>query len=115
MKKGCPEQPFFIIFALLISPIMGGKPVIIYADDLLNQLTKGSVYEIPCVASKAKIFEGKSFEVTVDPSLPLYTSWRAYRPLHMGRSQRPGENPVSAKRPGVGSVGRRTLPVSVNV
>ena len=41
MKKGCSEQPFFIIFDVRISP----------------------VYAIPGVASKAK-----SFEVTVDLS-----------------------------------------------
>ena len=58
---------FFIVFAVLMSPIMSGKTVITYADDLFNQLTKGSVYAIPGVVSKAKSFEGKSFEVTVDP------------------------------------------------
>lgn len=57
---------FFVVFAVLMSPIINGKTVITYADDLFNQLTKGSVYAIPGVAGKAKSFEGKSFTVTVD-------------------------------------------------
>lgn len=57
---------FAIIFAVLMSPVMGGKTVIAAADDLFNQLTKGSTYAIPSVQSKAKSFDGKPFEVSLD-------------------------------------------------
>ncbi|MCL6634478.1 MAG: hypothetical protein K6T29_01760 [Peptococcaceae bacterium] len=56
---------FTAVFVVLMSPIIGGKTVINYADDLFNQLTKGSTYAIPGVQSKAKNFDGKAFEVTL--------------------------------------------------
>ncbi|MCL6638628.1 MAG: hypothetical protein K6T80_02970 [Firmicutes bacterium] len=58
---------FALVFVVMMSPVMGGKTVIETADDLFNQLTKGSTYAIPGVASKAKNFDGKSFEVTLTP------------------------------------------------
>jgi len=56
---------FAVILVVLMSPIMGGKTVIKYADDLFNELTKGSTYVIPSVLSKTKNFEGKSFSATI--------------------------------------------------
>lgn len=57
---------FAIIFVILMSPVMGGKTVIAAADDLFNQLTKGSTYAIPGIISKAKSFDGKTFDTTVN-------------------------------------------------
>ncbi len=57
---------FAIVFVVMMSPVMGGKTVIAAADDLFNQLTKGSTYAIPSVQSKAKSFDGKPFEVSLD-------------------------------------------------
>ncbi len=57
---------FFVILAVLMSPVMNGRTVIGYADDLFNELTKGSTYYIPGIMSKAKKFEGQSFQVTLD-------------------------------------------------
>lgn len=57
---------FAVIFVVMMSPVINGKTVIGYADDLFNQLTKGSTYAIPGVQSKAKNFEGKTFDVAVN-------------------------------------------------
>lgn len=56
---------FLVVLAVLLSPVMNGKTVIAYADDLFNQLTKGSTYYIPGMVKKAKSFEGQEFQVTV--------------------------------------------------
>ncbi|AEG16951.1 hypothetical protein Desku_3471 [Desulfofundulus kuznetsovii DSM 6115] len=57
---------FFVVLAVLMSPVMNGKTVIGYADDLFNELTKGSTYYIPGIMSKAKNFEGQNFQVTLE-------------------------------------------------
>jgi hypothetical protein len=49
----------------MMSPLLNGKTLIQAADDLFNQLTKGSTYVIPKVLNKAEKFEGTSFEVSV--------------------------------------------------
>lgn len=56
---------FTVVLVILMSPLIGGKSVITYADDLFNELTKGSTYAIPGVQSKAKNFNGKAFDTTI--------------------------------------------------
>lgn len=56
---------FTIVFIGMMSPLLNGKTLIQAADDLFNQLTKGSTYVIPKVLNKAEKFEGTSFEVAV--------------------------------------------------
>lgn len=56
---------FTLVFVAMMSPLMNGKTLIQAADDLFNQLTKGSTYVIPKILTKAEKFEGTGFEVTV--------------------------------------------------
>ncbi|MGB9802494.1 hypothetical protein [Desulfofundulus sp.] len=56
---------FLVVLAVLMSPVINGKTVIGYADDLFNQLTKGSSHYISGVMKKAAKFDGESFQVTV--------------------------------------------------
>lgn len=56
---------FTIVLVILMSPVIGGKSVIKYADDLFNELTKGSTYAIPGVQSKVKNFNGKTFDTAI--------------------------------------------------
>ncbi|MDQ0284997.1 hypothetical protein J2Z49_000087 [Desulfofundulus luciae] len=57
---------FLVVLAVMMSPVMNGRTVIGYADDLFNQLTKGSTYQIPGIMGKAKKFEGKNFQVSLN-------------------------------------------------
>ncbi|WP_027366024.1 hypothetical protein [Desulfotruncus alcoholivorax] len=61
---------FTAVFITMMSPVMNGKTVIQAADDLFNQLTKGSTYSIPKVTDKAAKFEGTSFQVSVKAESP---------------------------------------------
>lgn len=56
---------FLVVLAVLLSPVINGKTVIAYADELFNQLTKGSTYYIPGLAKKAKNYEGQEFQVVL--------------------------------------------------
>jgi len=56
---------FAVIFSVMMSPIINGQTVISYADDLFNQLTKGSTYAIPGVQKKANGFEGITFDISL--------------------------------------------------
>ncbi|RJQ28120.1 MAG: hypothetical protein C4589_07115 [Peptococcaceae bacterium] len=56
---------FFIVFALIMSPVLNGKTVIQTADDLFNSLTKGSTYYIPKAQKSATGFDGKTFDVSL--------------------------------------------------
>lgn len=61
---------FTAVFITMMSPIVNGKTVIEAADNLFNQLTKGSTYSIPTVIDKAAKVEGTSFQVSVIAESP---------------------------------------------
>lgn len=56
---------FAIVFAIVMSPVMGGKTVIQVADNLFNSLTKGSTDYIQSCQKDAAKFEGVTFDGTV--------------------------------------------------
>lgn len=56
---------FFMVLAVILSPVFNGKTGIQAADELFNSLSKNSSYYIPDVAKKATIFEGKKLDVTL--------------------------------------------------
>ncbi|SFG27006.1 hypothetical protein SAMN05660649_01214 [Desulfotomaculum arcticum] len=56
---------FTAVFITIMSPLANGKTLVQAADDLFNQLTKGSTYIIPKVIDNAAKFEGTSFQVSV--------------------------------------------------
>ncbi|MBE3586788.1 MAG: hypothetical protein IMW94_11705 [Thermoanaerobacter sp.] len=57
---------FTVVLAVMLSPVMNGKTIIGYADDLFNELTKGSTYYIPDLMSRAENFEGQNFQVILE-------------------------------------------------
>ncbi|GBF32165.1 hypothetical protein DCCM_0356 [Desulfocucumis palustris] len=56
---------FLVVLALMLSPVIDGKTILIYSEDLFNSLTKGSTYQIPAVEKSAEKFAGTSFSVSV--------------------------------------------------
>ncbi len=57
---------FFIVFyVIMFVPLIEGKTVIIYADDMFNSLAKGSTNFIPKYMEKSEKFVGKPLEMTI--------------------------------------------------
>jgi hypothetical protein len=56
---------FFVVLALILSPVFGGRNGLDYADDLFNRLSKGSSYFIPKLLKKNEQQMGKPFRVTL--------------------------------------------------
>jgi hypothetical protein len=56
---------FFVILALMFSPIFGGKNAFEAADDFFNSIAKGSTYYMDALAKQGGPWKGKSFEVSL--------------------------------------------------
>jgi hypothetical protein len=61
---------FFVVLALIFSPVFGGKTGLEYSDDLFNKLSKGSSYFIPKLAKSSEQYNGKNFAVAVKMDKP---------------------------------------------
>lgn len=62
---------FWIILFLIFSPIFGhGRNGLQYADEMFNNLAKGSSYFIPKVAKTNEKFMGKMFSITIKMDKP---------------------------------------------
>ncbi len=61
---------FFIVLAIMFSPLFHGDNAFRAADKLFNSIAKGSSYYIPKVAKEGESFRGTSFEVTITLKSP---------------------------------------------
>lgn len=56
---------FWIVFAVMLSPVFKGKNLLDYMDNLYNTISKKSSYYIPDVKKKADAFRGQQIEFVV--------------------------------------------------
>lgn len=56
---------FWVVFAILLSPVFEGKNLLDYMDNLYNTISKRSSYYIPDVKKKAETYKGQQIEFTV--------------------------------------------------
>ncbi|MGV1100687.1 hypothetical protein ACUUL3_14920 [Thiovibrio sp. JS02] len=56
---------FWVVFAILLSPIFGGKNLLDYMDGLYNSISKNSAYYIPTMVSKAEELKGTPFALNI--------------------------------------------------
>lgn len=56
---------FWVLFAILMSPIFAGKNLLDYMDNLYNSISKKSAYYIPGARENAARFDGKEITFTV--------------------------------------------------
>jgi hypothetical protein len=61
---------FYVVLALIFSPIFGGVNGLDFADNLFNKLSKGSSYFIPKVQKNAEKFAGKPLSLTIKLDKP---------------------------------------------
>jgi hypothetical protein len=61
---------FFVALALWLSPVIGGKSGLQWADNFFNQLSKSSSYFLPQMAKNAEGYRGKIFEARVTAKDP---------------------------------------------
>ena len=57
---------FFVVLAIIFSPVFDGKNALNYLDSLYNSISKGSAYYIPKVKEEADRFIGESVEVILE-------------------------------------------------
>jgi len=56
---------FFVVLAIIYSPVFNGKNGLEFADEIFNKMAKGSTYFIPDVMHKCEKFMGKSLDVSI--------------------------------------------------
>lgn len=56
---------FWIVFAILLSPIFDGKNLLDYMDGLYNSISKNSAYYVPEMAKKADTLKGNAFAMKI--------------------------------------------------
>ncbi|MEW6595213.1 MAG: hypothetical protein AB1413_10120 [Thermodesulfobacteriota bacterium] len=56
---------FWIVFAILLSPLFEGKNLLDYMDGLYNSISKKSAYYIPEMAEKADTLKGSAFSMKI--------------------------------------------------
>lgn len=56
---------FWIVFAILLSPMFEGKNLLDYMDGLYNSISKKSAYYIPDMEKKADTFKGSVFAMQI--------------------------------------------------
>lgn len=61
---------FWIVFAILLSPVFGGLNCLDYMDNLYNTISKSSAYYIPAVQEKAVKFKGTPVSFTITAKSP---------------------------------------------
>lgn len=71
---------FLVLFAVLLTPIMrdeNGNHMtgLQYADNVFNELSKGSSYFIPGVRESVKSVDGKMVQMTVTMKKPPLPPW----------------------------------------
>jgi len=56
---------FFVVLALLFTPLFGGQDGLVSADGLFNRLAKGSSYAVPQLSASVRKVEGQDVAVSV--------------------------------------------------
>ncbi len=57
---------FWVVFAILLSPLFQGKNLLDYMDGLYNSISKKSAYYIPDMAQKAEALKGTTFAMAIE-------------------------------------------------
>lgn len=57
---------FWIVFAILLSPIFAGQNLLDYMDSMYNSISKNSAYYIPDAQEKSKAFTGKAIDLKIE-------------------------------------------------
>lgn len=58
---------FWVVFAIILSPVFGGQNLLNYMDGLYNSISKKSAYYIPDMMSKAESMKGSMVAVVIRP------------------------------------------------
>ncbi len=61
---------FWVVFAILMSPVFQGKNCLDFMDNLYNTISKSSSYYIPAVQKKAEAFNGQNIEAVIKAGDP---------------------------------------------
>lgn len=56
---------FWVVFAVMLSPVFEGKNLLDYMDNLYNTISKKSSYYIPDQKKKAEAYKGQQIEIVV--------------------------------------------------
>ncbi|MFZ5774533.1 MAG: hypothetical protein ACOY3Z_03495 [Thermodesulfobacteriota bacterium] len=56
---------FWVVFAILLSPVFGGQNLLDYMDSLYNSISKKSAYYIPDMTKKAEGLKGANFSLKI--------------------------------------------------
>lgn len=56
---------FFIILTVMLSPVVDGKNVMQFSDEMFSSLAKSSTYFIPELEKKAEKFAGRSLDIKI--------------------------------------------------
>jgi hypothetical protein len=57
---------FWIVFAILLSPVFAGQNLLDYMDGMYNSISKNSSYYIPDAQKKASEYQGKNIDLTIE-------------------------------------------------
>lgn len=57
---------FWIVFAVLLSPIFAGQNLLDYMDSMYNSISKNSAYYIPDAKEKSRAFEGTAIDLKIE-------------------------------------------------
>ena len=61
---------FFVVLAIMFSPVFEGKNALDYLDSLYNTISKGSAYYIPKLKNEVADFKGEPFTITINTKDP---------------------------------------------
>jgi len=56
---------FWIVFAILLSPIFAGQNLLDYMDSMYNSISKNSAYYIPAAQDKSREFAGRNIDLKI--------------------------------------------------
>lgn len=56
---------FWIVFAILLSPVFAGQNLLDYMDSMYNSISKSSSYFIPATRDKVEKYKGKTIELGI--------------------------------------------------
>jgi len=57
---------FWVVFAILLSPVFAGQNLLDYMDNMYNTISKNSSYYIPDAQEKAREYQGKNIDLIIE-------------------------------------------------
>lgn len=76
---------FWLVFAIAMSPVISGRNVLDYMDNLYNSISKTSAYYIPAVQEQAEAFRGRQVAINVKTDSAMQAA-RTSRLFEAGRA-----------------------------